>query len=41
MSRILLELVVGAFVPEGAPLVVGVDETLQRRSGKKIAAKGI
>ena len=30
-----------AFVPEGDPLVVGVDETLERRQGKKIAAKGI
>jgi hypothetical protein len=34
-------LLVEAFVPEGAPLVVGVDETLERRQGKKIAAKGI
>jgi hypothetical protein len=40
-SRILLESLVEAFVPEGAPLVVGVDETLERRRGKKIAAKGI
>jgi DDE superfamily endonuclease len=39
-SRILLGLLVEAFVPEG-PLVVGVDETLERRQGKKIAAKGI
>ena len=28
-------------MPEGDPLVVGVDETLERRQGKKIAAKGI
>lgn len=40
-SRIPLEELVEAFVPEGAPLVVGVDETLERRQGKKIAAKGI
>jgi DDE superfamily endonuclease len=40
-SRVLLELLVEAFVPEGGPLVVGVDETLERRQGKKIAAKGI
>jgi len=40
-SRILLELLVEAFVPEGAPLVVGVEETLERRQGKKIRAKGI
>ena len=39
-SRVLLELLVEAFVPEG-PLVVGVDETPERRQGKKIAAKGI
>ena len=31
---------VEAFVPDG-PLVLGVDETLERRRGKKIAAKGI
>src|SRR5215212_3468875 len=41
-SRVLLDLLVEAFVPEeGAPLVVGIDETLERRQGKKIAAKGI
>lgn len=40
-SRVLLELLVEAFVPEGAPLVVGIDETLERRQGKRIAAKGI
>ena len=40
VSRILLGLLVEAFVPEG-PLVVGIDETLERRWGKKISAKGI
>jgi DDE superfamily endonuclease len=40
-SRILLRSLVEAFVPEGDPLVVGIDETLERRYGKKIAAKGI
>jgi len=39
-SRVLLGLLVERFVPEG-PLVVGVDETLERRRGKKIEAKGI
>jgi hypothetical protein len=39
-SRLLLGLLVETFVPDG-PLVVGVDETLERRQGKKIAAKGI
>jgi hypothetical protein len=29
------------FVPEGEPLIVGIDETLERRYGKKIAAKGV
>jgi hypothetical protein len=41
VSRVLLELLVEAFVPEGEPLVVGVEETLERRQGKKIRAKGI
>jgi predicted hydrolase (HD superfamily) len=36
-----LGLVVEAFVPEGGPLVVGIDETLERRYAKKISAKGI
>jgi hypothetical protein len=36
-----LGLLVEAFVPEGDPLVVGIDETLQRRWGKRIAAKGL
>ena len=39
-SRVLLGLLVETFVPDG-PLVVGIDETLERRRGKKIAAKGI
>jgi hypothetical protein len=39
-SRVLLRLLVKTFVPSG-PLVIGVDETLERRWGKKIAAKGI
>ncbi len=39
-SRVLLSLLVSTFVPDG-PLVIGVDETLERRWGKKIAAKGI
>ena len=39
-SRVLLGLLVEALVPDG-PLVVGVDETLERRRGKRIVAKGI
>jgi hypothetical protein len=41
VSRVLLGLLVEAFVPEGAPLVVGIDETLERRYGRKIAARGV
>jgi DDE superfamily endonuclease len=37
---VLLRLLVAAFVPDG-PLVVGIDETLERRRGKKIRARGI
>jgi DDE superfamily endonuclease len=33
VGRVLLGLLVEAFVPEGSPLVVGIDETLERRSG--------
>jgi DDE superfamily endonuclease len=39
-GRVLLGLLVETFVSEG-PLVLGVDETLERRRGKMIAAKGI
>ncbi len=40
-SRVLLRLLVKTFVAEGDPLVVGIDETLERRYERKIAAKGI
>src|SRR5215211_8135975 len=36
----LLRVLVEAFVPDG-PLVLGIDETLERRRGKKIRARGI
>lgn len=39
-SRALLGLLVAVLVPSG-PLLVGIDETLERRRGAKIAAKGI
>jgi len=39
-SRVLLGLLVTTFATQG-PLVVGVDETVERRHGAKIAAKGI
>jgi hypothetical protein len=41
VSCVLLRLLAEAFVAEGDPLVVGIDETLERRYGKKIAAKGV
>jgi hypothetical protein len=41
VSWVLLGLLVEMFVPEGDPLVVGIDETLERRYGKKISAKGV
>src|SRR3954468_4760828 len=40
-SRVLLGLLVKTFLAEGEPLIVGLDETLERRWGEKIAAKGI
>jgi DDE superfamily endonuclease len=39
-SRVLLRLLIEMFVPEG-PLILGIDETLERRWGKKISAKGV
>jgi hypothetical protein len=39
-SCLLLRLLVRAFAPEG-PLVFGIDETIERRRGKRIRAKGI
>ena len=39
-SQVLLGVLVRTLVPNG-PLVIGVDETLERRWGKKIATKGI
>jgi hypothetical protein len=40
-SRILLGLLVTALVPDGEPLVVGVDDSIERRRGGKIRDKGI
>jgi hypothetical protein len=39
-SRVLLGRLVATFVPTG-PLRVGIDETIERRCGARIAAKGI
>ena len=40
LARVLLEMVVRTFVPAG-PVVIGIDDTLERRRGEKIKAKGI
>jgi len=39
-GRILLSLLLDAFVPEG-PVVMGIDETIERRRGECLSAKGI
>lgn len=39
-SRILLGLLINRFVPTG-PMVLGIDDTIERRRGKRIQAKGI
>lgn len=41
LSRILLLLLVSLLVPADAPIIVGLDETIERRRGTKIAARGI
>src|SRR5436853_499920 len=41
LSPILLTLLVRALVPAEGPVLVGVDDTIERRRGAKIAAKGI
>jgi hypothetical protein len=40
VGRTLLRLLVSTFVPDG-PLLFGIDETIERRRGRKIATKGI
>ena len=41
LSPILLRLLVRTFVAAGDPVLVGLDDTIERRRGAKIAAKGI
>jgi DDE superfamily endonuclease len=41
LSRILLRLLVRTFLAADAPVVVGLDDRIERRRGAKIAAKGI
>ncbi len=40
MGRCLLRLLIATFVPSG-PVVIGLDDTLERRWGAKIKARGI
>ncbi len=39
-SRILLGLLITGLLPPGAPMILGADDTVERRSGRKITAKG-
>jgi len=39
-ARVLLGLLLDAFVPKG-PVILGIDDTVERRRGKRIRAKGI
>lgn len=38
-SKILLGLLI-RFIPESLPIIIGIDDTIERRKGKKIKAKG-
>jgi len=40
LSKILLDLIIHVFLPVGVPLLLAVDETLERRRGSKIKYKG-
>jgi hypothetical protein len=40
LSHLLLGLIIDGFVPAGWPLILLIDETLERRQGKKIEYKG-
>jgi hypothetical protein len=40
VSRILLSVIVSIFISAGAPLLLMIDETLERRRGKRIKYKG-
>ena len=39
-GQTLLGLLITCLVPPGAPIILGADDTVERRSGRKIAAKG-
>src|SRR5262245_35282041 len=40
LARVLSDMLIDTFVPTG-PVVIGIDDTLERRRGEKIKAKGI
>jgi hypothetical protein len=40
LSKLLLGLIVLIFLPPGVPLILAIDETLERRRGRKIKYKG-
>jgi len=40
VSRVVLRLLVQAFVPADAPIIVGIDEHSERRRGRKLAVNG-
>jgi hypothetical protein len=39
-SQILLDLLLSLLVPAGAPIILGADDTVERRRGRRITAKG-
>jgi DDE superfamily endonuclease len=41
LSRVLLMLLVRLFVVGNEPVILGIDETIERRRGKNIAARGV
>src|SRR6266705_2537024 len=41
LSRVLLVLLVHLFVAGNEPVLIGIDETIERRRGRKIAARGV
>ncbi len=41
VSRVLLRLLVQTFVPADTPVLLGLDDTIERRRGERIAARGI
>jgi hypothetical protein len=41
LSRLLLGLLVRLFVAGNEPVILGIDETIERRRGRKIAARGV